>query len=232
MAINKELRNLVKQLHTASLSIPRRWDGRDSITEMKNSGNRHWRQMEWMGFYFEFLCERKFEGVLRMPGISYGRTEFDGFNSVCWDFKAHAGNTTNHQVITNDTSAVESTIEDYGHYGLILASGIVEYNDDARTFKEWHDALKGGPSDYELARINRGANSRRRKTEFVLEEIHFICLDADALNQCSGSFQEGFRNSDGSPRQSKVLVNVTKIPDSAIVLTAEFAQDADATEPC
>lgn len=231
MAISIELRNLVEQIHTASLSFPHTWDGRDSITEMKNAGNRNWRQMEWMGFYFEFLCERQFGGILRMPGKSYGRTAFDAFNLICWDFKAHAGNTTNHRVITNDTSAVENTIEEYGHYGLILASGIVEYNDDARTFKQWHDALKGGPSRYELARINRGANSRKRKTEFVLEEIHFICLDADALNQCSGSFQRGFRNADGSPRRSKVMVNVAKIPDSAIVLTAEFAQDADATEP-
>ena len=232
MAISKELCNLVNRLHTASLSIPPTWDARDSITEMKDAGSRQWRQMEWMGFYFEFLCERTFADVLSMPGKAYGRTTFDAFNSICWDFKAHAGNTTSHQIITNDTQAVERTIEEYGHYGLILANGIVEYNDDARTFKQWHDALKEGPSGYELARINRGANSRRRKTEFVLEEIHFICLDADALNQCSGSFQKGFRNSDGSSRRSKVMVNVTKVPDSAVVMTAEFAQDADVTEPC
>ena len=65
MVMNKELRNLVKQLHTASLSIPRTWDGRDSITEMRYAGSLQWKQMEWMGFYFEFLCERKFEGLLR-----------------------------------------------------------------------------------------------------------------------------------------------------------------------
>ena len=222
MAISIALRNLVDQLHAAALSIPNTWDGRASIIEMKEAGSRHWRQMEWMGFYFQFICEQSFAGLLSIPGKSYGNTEFDGFNSICWDFKAHAGNTTNHRVITNDTAAVEAAIEEYGHYGLILASGIVEYNDDARTFKRWHDALKGGPSNYEKARINRGANSRRRKTEFLLEEIHFICLDESTLDQCSGSFQKGFRNSDGSPRRSKVMVNVAKIPDSAIVLTAQF----------
>ena len=230
MAIRTESHDVVKRLHSASLAIPRVWDGRDSIMEMKNASSRHWRQMEWMGFYFEFLCEHKFASILEMPGKSYGRTAFDGFNSICWDFKAHAGNTTSHQVITNDTSAVKKTIDEYGHYGLILANGIVEYNDDARTFKQWHDVLKGGPSEYELARINRGANSRRRKTEFVLEEIHFICLDADSLNRCSGSFQEGFRNADGTPRRSKVMVDVTKVPDSAIILTAELAQNADETQ--
>ena len=180
---------------------------------MRDAKFRHWKQMEWMGFYFEFLCERKFADLLSMPGKLYGRTQFDGFNSICWDFKAHAGNTTNHQVITNDTLAVESAIKEYGHYGLILANGIVEYNDNARTFKQWHDALKGGTSSYELARINRGANSRRRKTEFVLEEIHFICLDADALNQCSRSFQEGFRNADGSSRRMYKRQSVVMRPE-------------------
>ena len=158
MAVSAALSEVVKQLQSASSSIPRTWDGRDAITKMKDAKFRHWKQMEWMGFYFEFLCERKFADLLTMPGTRYGNTTFDGFRSICWDFKAHAGNTTNHQVITNDTSAVESAIKEYGHYGLILANGIVEYNDDARTFKQWHDTLKGGTSSYELARINRGAN--------------------------------------------------------------------------
>lgn len=222
MAIGQELHDIVKALYDASLCFPREWDGRDSILEMKRSGYKHWRQMEWMGFYFQYLCEQRLSGILTMPGKSYGQTEFDGFGSICWDFKAHAGNTTSHKVITNDTSAVATAIEQYGHYGLILASGIVEYNDDARTFKKWHDALKGEPSAYELARINRGANSRKRKTEFVLGEIHYICLDENALNRCSGSFQEGFRNSDGSPRRSKVLIDIAKVPDEAIVMTADF----------
>ena len=61
--------------------------------------------------------------------------------------------------------------------------------------------------------------SRRRKTEFVLSEIHFICFDTETLSQCGGSFQKGFRNADGSSRREKVTVNIRRIPDEALVAT-------------
>lgn len=64
--------------------------------------------------------------------------------------------------------------------------------------------------------------SRRRKTEFVLSEIHFICFDTETLNLCCGSFQKGFRNADGSPRREKITINIRKIPDAAIVATQNF----------
>ena len=127
-------------------------------------------QMEWMGFYFEFLCEKHFDGIIDIPGKKYGRTEFDVFQEISWDFKTHAANTTNHNVITNDAEAMANTIDDYGHYGIILAISAVEYNDEERPFKRWHDELKEGISQYEVNRINRGAMSRRRKTEFILSD--------------------------------------------------------------
>ena len=64
--------------------------------------------------------------------------------------------------------------------------------------------------------------SRRRKTEFVLSEIHFVCFNTETLKQCGGSFQKGFRNADGSPRREKITVNIRKIPDIALVATEEF----------
>ena len=35
--------------------LPTKWDGKQSILELKNA-NFNWRQMEWWGFYFEYLC--------------------------------------------------------------------------------------------------------------------------------------------------------------------------------
>ena len=222
MVIGSNIVQVARQLKLASRQMPKIWDGRASILEMKNSGSRHWRQMEWMGFYFEFLCERNFGNILKMPGKKYGRVEFDAFCEISWDFKAHTANTSNHRIITNDTEAIGSAIDEHGYYGLILAVGEVEYNDEERTFKQWHDELKGEPSAYVLKNIERGAMSRRRKTEFVLDRIHFICLDEEMLNECSGTFQEGFRNSDGSPRRPKVTVNVQRIPNDAILATERF----------
>ena len=212
----------IEALRSACLRMPNVWDGRASIIEMKESGYPHWRQMEWMGFYFQFLCEREFIGILDIPGKRYGNTEFDAFGQISWDFKSHAANTQNHTVIANDTEAIENTLRDYGHYGLVLTIGEVEYNDEKRTFKAWHDRLKGSMSDYEKKRINRGAMSRRRKTEFILSEIHFICLNEEALSECSGTFQNNFRNADGSPRRPKVKIHVDRIPDASLVATETF----------
>ena len=220
--INEKIVDTVEKLQNASRSVPKVWDGRSAILEMKEGGSKQWRQMEWMGFYFEFLCEKHFTSIIDLPGKKYGRTEFDAFQEISWDFKTHAANTTNHNVITNDAEAVANTIDDYGHYGIILAIGEVEYNDEERTFKRWHDELKEGISQYEVNRINRGAMSRRRKTEFVLSEIHFICLNDETLSQCSGSFQKGFRNADGSLRRTKVMINIRKIPDVSLIATEEF----------
>lgn len=215
----------IQAMRSACRRMPNIWDGRASIIEMKESGYHHWRQMEWMGWYFQFLCEREFQEIFLMPGKTYGRTEFDALGQMSWDFKAHAANTQSHTVIVNDTEAIENTLRDYGYYGLVLAIGEVEYNDEERTFKAWHDHLKGDMSAYEKKRINRGAMSRRRKTKFVLSEIHFICLNEEMLKECSGSFQKGFRNADGSPRRSKVTVNISQIPDEALVATESFQEE-------
>ena len=215
-------RATIQALRSASRRMPKVWDGRASIIEMKESGYRHWKQMEWIGFYFQFLCEKHFAGIIDMPGKKYGNTEFDGFGEISWDFKAHAATAHRHTVIANDSEAIARTLEEHEYYGLILAVGEVEYNDEARTFKAWHDQLKGGKSRYEMNRINRGAMSRRRKTGLVLSEMHFVCLNTATLGECSGSFQEGFRNADGSPRRPKVTIDIDKIPDIALIATESF----------
>lgn len=201
-----------KQIAEISKNIPRLWDGRKAILEMKEGGYPHWKQMEWIGFYFQFLCEKYLSSIMEIPGPKYGNVEFDGFKRIPWDFKAHAMNTSSHQIIVNDSEAIANGIKDYGEVGLILALGEVLYNDEDRTFQKWHEGLKGGKSKYELERIERGAWSRLRKVSFNLRQISFIKLTDSTLVKC-GSFQSDFRNADGSPRRSKVLINLEKIDE-------------------
>lgn len=201
-------------------NIPTLWDGRKAILEMKDAGFTHWRQMEWMGFYFQFLCEKLLKNTVKIPGPKYGNVQFDGFKEIPWDFKAHAINTSSHQVIVNDSEATANAIKEYGCVGLILAMGKVKYNDERRTFQKWHEALKGGKSKYELERIQRGAWSRLRKVEVKLEQISFIKID-DAVLVKSGSFQRDFRNADGTPRREKVLLDLEKL-DEEIIYFMDF----------
>ena len=222
MVINEGITHVFTSLQKASHNFAKYWDGKESILKMKEADYRHWKQMEWLGFYFQFLCEQHFNGILEMPGRKYNNVEFDAFKEISWDFKAHATNNKSRKIITNDTEAIANTLNEYGYYGLVLAMGEVEYDDEAKTFKAWHDALKGGRSAYEIQRIIRGGKSRRRKTKFVLSGIQFLCLDSAALSKCSKPFQQGFKNSDGSPRREKIMINTREIPEAALVANKQF----------
>ncbi|MCX8173304.1 MAG: hypothetical protein N3F63_01670 [Thermoplasmata archaeon] len=211
----EEFGNLAIKISEKLDKIPSHWDGRKAILEMKNAGFNQWRQMEWIGFYFQFLCERLLSDTMEIPGPKYGRVTFDGFMEVPWDFKTHAINTSSHQIIVNDSEATASAIREYGCVGLILAMGEARYNDDQRTFQKWHEDLKGGKSNYELERIKRGAWSRLRKVEYTLVQISFIRIDDEVLVKC-GSFQRDFRNADGSPRREKVLLDLEKLDEEIV----------------
>ena len=195
--------------------VPKRWDGKKAIIFMRDRECRNWKQMEWIGFYFQFLCETALAEVMEVPGPRYGNVRFDGFFEVPWDFKAHATNTSSHEIITNDSEATASAIQQYGEVGIVLALGKVEYNDEARSFQKWHQQLKGGQSKYEKDRIKRGAWSRLRKVSFDLQQISFIRLTDDTLVKC-GSFQSDFRNADGRPRRSKVLIDLEKLDEERV----------------
>ena len=191
---------------TIEKALPERWDGKKAITEMKEGGSRHWRQTEWIGFYFEFVCEKCLDGIMECPGPKYGNVTFDGFLEIPWDFKCHAVTSRSSGIIVNDREAIEKGIEEYGIVGVILALGSAIYNDDDGTFRAWHDKLKGKQTGYVRERIKRGARSRRRKTAFHMQKIKILYLDTDVLKR-SSEFQRDFRNADGQPRKPKVLLS-------------------------
>ena len=220
--LEKMIIETVEKLRLASQNMPKVWDGRRSILEMKDANFRYWRQMEWMDSYFKFLCQKHFTGIIDMPGKKYSITEFDAFREISWDFKTHAANTTNHTIITNNAKVIGNTISDYGYYGVILAIGEVDYNDEERTLKKWQNDLTLKQYQYEINRINKGAMSRYCKIGFVLSEIHFICLNSETLNQCSGLFQTGFGSADSSSRRTKITINIRKVPNAALVSTEIF----------
>ena len=186
-----------------------KWGGKKAIEDMKKNNSKNWRQMEWIGFYFEFLCQKILKNF-EFNKIKYKNVSFDGFNEIPWDFKSHATNTSSHKIIINDKEAILKGIKDFGVVGLILAIGDVKYNDENRTFQKWHEKLKGGKSKYEIDRIQRGAWSRFRKVNFKLKQICFVGLNKKLLEK-TGSFQKDFRNSNGEKRKEKILLDLEKL---------------------
>ncbi|MCL2744883.1 MAG: hypothetical protein FWE67_13625, partial [Planctomycetaceae bacterium] len=186
------LQNIYSEIANRLQNFPTQWDGKVSILKMRDGNSPHWRQMEWVGFYFQFLCEEYLDGLFQFQTPTYDKVFFDGFYTIPFDFKAHVANTR--KVPLNDSEAMLSAIKEYGSIGIILALGEAEYDDVEKTFRRWHEEIKGELSEYvkEGEQINR--KSRRRKQSFVLSKILIIEITDNTLEKC-GSFQKGFRNS-------------------------------------
>lgn len=203
-------KEICKILSPLVCKTPMNWDGKKCILEMKKDNAKNWKQMEWIGWYFEYWCQKNLNKIMEMPfRKKYGNVSFDGYLEIPWDFKSHAEESGN-KIIINDSEAISNAIRDFGCVGLILASGSVTYDNQSGDFKKWHDRLKGGKSNYEIKRIARKASSRKRKTNMKISRIDLIRIDDELLIEC-GTFQENFRNSNGNPRRKKVLLDLTKI---------------------
>lgn len=203
-------------------SLPRHLDGRAAIQEMKDGGWHQWRQMEWIGWYYEWkLGELLRAGLGGGPGPRYGNTVFDYRRNHVWDFKAHPflnpNGQPNEPMILNDQEAVQRCLTEHGGLGFVVVNGVAGF-DGGDEFKTWHDEIKGGPSDYERARVARGAPSRRRKTSFTVQEIEFYFfvkkdeIERGLAEGWLGAFQEGMRNADGSPRRAKYSIFTNLVP--------------------
>jgi hypothetical protein len=194
------------------------WHLRKAVAEMKANGWPHWRQSEWPGFYFEYR-----EAALRNEeftrGPRYGNVTFDLKSELVWDLKVHVGNRS--MVPLNDQEAVRDCIREHGFLGWMILTGSAKYATDED--REWHTRFKGGPSAYSIANRSAGRPSRRIKGSFNPEDvIGFGIAGLGALNQALAEgwlagFQEGMRNSDGNLRRAKFMVDLSAIPDWALL---------------
>lgn len=221
MTLNSEAQVIVD---TLADSLPATWDGRESIGHLK-AVDHMWRQMEWIGWWFEYFGKQAIQKKLGgRDGPEFGQTRFDYQMRWVWDLKAHAGNgangRTSHKVITNDYGACVACINGHAGVGFIVAEGRAAYDSDG-SFKRWHDELKGGRSAYERARVARGAASRRRKVSFTVARYSAIFLSGMSVVQQGKrdgwilQYKQG-RNSDGSPRAPKLMLDLAKAPDSVV----------------
>ncbi len=219
---------VISLLDGLSKIIPNFVDGKNAILEMKNGGSSNWRQMEWIGFWFEYFLETNLIPKLGgSSGPTYGTTRFDYKKKFVWDLKAHPIDSKT--LILNDQKAVRECVSKEGGIGFIIISGETTYDNES-SFKIWHDSLKGGTSSYEKDRVKRGAPSRRRKISFKPSKLHSIWFDnLNEINMAveSGwlkSFQAGMRNSNGVPRPAKFMLNINSIPKINIISELEISR--------
>ena len=190
--------------------IPKKIDGKDAIIKMKEEGSPNWRQMEWIGFWFEHFVKNVLKtGPSNASILKYGNTKFDLVRNFSWDLKVHPNQ--GKSLILNDLNAIEQCLLNEEGLGFIILMGDAEY-DEASAFKNWHDNLKGGTSAYEKERIARRAPSRRRKVSFTPTSIEGFWfksmseIESGLAKGILGEFQSGMRNSNGVPRMPKLMI--------------------------
>ena len=202
------IKNDIDILKSNLVKLPKFWEGKTCILELKEA-DYNWRQMEWWAFYFEYMVKKMLGDKFSFPGDQYDNVLFDLKGEINWDLKAKAIKSDDHKVILNDKSAMEQSIEKSGYHGEIIALCDVEYNDNDRSFQKWHTELKGGKSNYELAREKRTSVSRYRKTNAELTEIVLLIFKADDLDLLA-IMKQG-RNSNGKPRPEKYMLDLETI---------------------
>lgn len=204
MNVEKLIDSLAKKLE----DLPTEWEGKRSILELKEA-NYNWRQMEWWAFYFEYKARELLKDICQIPGDTVNRVTFDLKKLINFDLKAKAIKSDDHKVILNDTEAMETSIQEHGKHGEIIALCDVEYNDEDRSFQQWHTELKGGLSAYEKDRRERTAVSRYRKTHATLSEIIFVVFSKSDLERLM-TMNQG-RNANGQPRPPKYMLDLEEI---------------------
>jgi len=207
--------------------LPKTIDGKVAVLAMKDGGSKNWRQMEWIGWWFEHFVETEIKPRIgNTVGPKYGHTTFDFKLNYVWDLKAHPDH--KNELLLNDQGAIKKCAEENGGLGFIIVEGAVDYDDENETFKKWHDLQKGKTSKYVEDRIARKAPSRRRKAQFTPTTILGVWLPSVRLinegihDGWILGFQENMRNSDGHPRNAKFKFNLSKIPKENIVGTIQL----------
>lgn len=197
------------------------WDGKKCLKEMKENEYRNWKQTEWQGFFLEYLIQKdvenknqKLEEILEIPGPKYGRTVFDGFYNIPWDFKVHVEDSN--QVITNDMEAIEKALKDYGKVGFIIVSGNAEKEKETE-FSDWRNELKGELSRNQIENRKNNKRHRKLKSSFTPTKIQAIIVDNKSLSKHNRL--NGVRNPNGNIRREKLILNLDKVTPQEIVLS-------------
>lgn len=210
------------------------WDGRKCCLEMKEQSesdgvNYGWRQMEWQGFYLEYLLRQNKKTCLVKPtnmntfsGQFGGHMAFDFYDTetgAIVEVKVHDSN-SKPRVILNDLKAMEDAITKNGFIMLFIVSGSATKDDDG-SFKQWQDELKGKKSDYiekrnqESEKHGTCINTRIRKSAFKVENAAIYIIDNDTMHSAAITYMNQGRNYNSRPRPPKACLDLDNIAPSA-----------------
>ncbi len=207
--------HLGSRIQSGVSKFPKKWDGKDCIAQMREEGCSNWKQTEWIGWYFQHLCESRLNSIFNIPGEKFrdGNVTFDGeAEGYNFDLKAHAWITASgkrkHGTVLNDKIAMEESVAKYGRHGLLIALLRCEYDENGE-FKRWHEATKGSASDYVKEGIANGRKSRKRKVRAYVEKYVLLTVTKENIVRLK-TMKQG-RNSNGKSRMLKYVIDLRDI---------------------
>lgn len=165
---------------------------------------QHWRQMEWIESYFNYLCEKKLSGLLQIPGPSYHKIVFGGLLEIPWIFKTYIENTGNQTIVLADADLIYQGFSDFQQIGIIVATGVVEYKENKIPKKSEKNKITKEKKEQD---INK---ELRQHSIFNLKNIHFMPFSLDSVQKCE-TFQPGGPTKE--QLREKILLNIADIWD-------------------
>lgn len=221
----READALIGVLHTVlRLDRPARWDGRACIEEMRDAEYSQWRQLEWQGFYFEFIGIPALIDAFGGGPARHGATVFDYSRTIPWDLKAHSigsGSTT----LLNDLASIRGRLAE-GPLGFIVLSGDADLDAPPGPFTDWHREVTARPG--RTRRIGGlTGNSRARKRGFTPVDLQSFALrdaavlDAEVLAGRMREVAQG-RQQSGAARPPKLAKLLRPGDDPTRLATASL----------
>ncbi len=195
---------------TLEPAISHRWDGKACVLEMLEGGSRQWAQMEWAGFYFEFVGVTKCIKELGGGPATYGPTRFDYARDHVWDFKVHASGSD--ILILNDVGAIDEAAIVGKGVGFVVLS-VAATRDEDHAFEEWHEhqkQLHRKAPDKPRATLRRHRYRKSAVSPSCLDVIHFPNSESITAALKAGVldfFAQG-RQPSGEPRRPKYQLSL------------------------
>lgn len=197
------------------------WDGRRCVETMRDAEFRHWRQTEWIGWYFEYV------GIAALVNAFGGaprrvlNTSFDYSLRTMWDLKAHTTGGEN-AAILNALDAIEAGLAEPGGLGFIVLTGEPDYSDS--TFDAWHRGQRGAGPAHERSRSLKSAFTPRRLDAYHLEDATALAV---ARERGELSIMAQGRQPDGSLRKPKLKLrfDVANAPGGSRVASRVLAAE-------
>lgn len=203
---------IVKVMDLFFDNLPRKWSGIECYQEMINCQYRNKFQPEWPGFYLEF-CLEKFISNSKVKIIEYAQDKSKGgidldlyFPTIdsYGDLKAHSNHSGGIQ--GNDWNTVNNIINDVTKersvYYIVLEHLTRKDKDFQFRVTEYWNRVQG----------KENLHSYGNRMKYDVELKRYYILDINRFNQMYlKEFHQG-KNSDGKPRNTKIMIGKKEIP--------------------